>query len=322
MKAAVGGLSNTILDQLELLYNDVKAYADREILMLIPKIDGNCTKCEILEMAASKSAGDITSLRREINDRYDYLLGRMDNLSADMRELKEKQGNNAENILQVREELRRANEKLLNSTYDTNDRIKDIVGKAKQSLENFENLEKKFEKQLMSLNTEVKKNSENFKSKLQETDEKVQENMFRLKGKIEEHTKEIENISVLMTQTVDKLIETKSELSYKQDDLYEDAVVQIKKNCLSLSAFTEKFEKSTEFHNLSLEEINKSFGLRLEALTKNLMNENKNISERLYKGEKDLDRFERETKIAMSSLERGLIIQDEKLNLSLSNKYH
>ena len=321
LKSAMEGLNTSILGQLDLLYNDVKAYASREIINLIPKIDGNISKCEVLEMASSKHSGDITSLRREINDRYDYLVNRISEMNSEIRELKEKQGTNGDNINQIKEELRKINEKLADSAFESNDKLRNISEKIKIAMENAETMERKIEKQLIIITTENKRNFENIKNKSKETDDKYQEQNMRLKGNIEEHAKDIDSIVALTNQINDKLYEAKSELSFRQDDMVENFNIQIKKISIAASVLTDKLEKSSESHQFNLEEINKSFGMRLESLSKTLMNELKKISECVYKNEKNFDRIDRESKIAISNLERGLIIQDEKLNLSLGNKY-
>ena len=146
--------------------------------------------------------------------------------------------------------------------------------------------------------------------------------MIKLRTHIEEHAKEIENLVNLTNQTIEKISDAKSELSFKYDDIFENLSFQIKKQSISINTLTDKIEKASETHQNTLEEINRSFSSRLEALSKTLINENRSLNERIYKNEKDLDLFNREIKSNLNNLERGLLIQDEKLKLSLNHQFH
>ena len=142
-----------------------------------------------------------------------------------------------------------------------------------------------------------------------------------MKSKIDKHSKEIEDVAEMINQTDEKISYLRSEVNIKQDDLFENLNSQIKELHYSFTNFNENTEKTKEEHFTKIEEINKSFVLRLEALSKTVMNENKALNEKIYKNEKDFDLHQREMKHILNNVERGLFMQDEKLKLSLNSKY-
>ena len=110
MKLAVEGLNKTILSQLNELYNDVKEYANREIMILMPKINGSASKCELLELNVLKNSTDVCSIRREINDRYDFISNKLDEFNNDLRDIKDKQNLCKNDILKIKDEIKSINE--------------------------------------------------------------------------------------------------------------------------------------------------------------------------------------------------------------------
>ncbi|OMJ86524.1 hypothetical protein SteCoe_11939 [Stentor coeruleus] len=321
LRNTVDGLGKTFLSSFDALYDDAKAYANREIMALIPRIDASYNKCEQLDSNVLRNNIDITSLRRELNDRYEFLNSRIDLMGADLKEVKEKQMICKEDITQICEELRRLKEKQLDASASSSEKFKNLNEKTKKNIELLEELDKKLGKHVLTLSSDSKKSYETFIKKIKDYDETCQEQLNSLRTNFLEHSKEIQSISTQVSENIEKISEIKSDFTSKHEDLFESINLQIKKVALNYTTLNEKFEALSESTQENYDEINKSFANRLDAVSKTLMNENRSLSERVYKQEKLFDVYQRETNNSVNVLERSLAVHEEKLNFSISNKY-
>lgn len=296
------------------LYTDVKAFAGRELAVLCPKIEGLNEQFVNVESATRRNAIDMNSLRRELNDRYEFIIVKVDGLSSDLREVKDKQALQKEEISQLRDELKRQEEKNKDYFLGTTEKIKEITENVERNWENLNQIEKKYEKVTSGLQSDSKKQSETFVKKLKEYDETCQTQMIALRSSILENNKEVASLSQFLEANKEKIAETRSDLTQKIEDLWENFGMQVKKLTSTSVELEGKVENHWEKFQEGLDEVSKSFIIRLESLSRTLIGDNKTLLERINKSERDFDSFQRDLRNSITGIERSLLIHDEKIS--------
>jgi predicted nucleic acid-binding Zn-ribbon protein len=294
LKSAVEGLNKSIFENLETLYSDIKVYANREIALLVPKIEASGSKVANLEKYTNKNSNEVEYFRKELNDRYEFLLNKINEVNLDCKDIKELQVINKKEISLLKSEFSAINENFNNFEFQSNHNIKTLSEKTNQIVKNFEDLDAKIDKKINNFSNEIKRNNTLLRKSIDEVDEKYEKHINKIKNKVLEQSNEIGSIEHLVNTFKDKILEIKSDIDSKYEELFENLQVDIKKIYSSIGVLTNKFDRSSEISQTNLDEINKSFNSRLEAISKTLMNEIKMISERIYKGERDFDIFKRE----------------------------
>lgn len=320
MKAAVEGLTRTVLGSMDELYTDVKAFAGRELSVLVPKIQGLNEQFVNVESLSCRTSIEVNSLRRELNDRYDFMLVKLDSISSDLRELKEKQSQGNEEINQIRDEQRRLDEKFRDFYLNTGDKIKGLIENVAKNSESLNEVDKKAERNFANLQNEVKKNYDALVKRIKDYDETCQTQMNGLRMGIKENDKDIENLNQGMSTVKEKVNEVRSELSHKIEDFWENYEIQMKKLNSNNLALEGKVDNYWERFQEGLDEISKSISVRFETFSKSFVMENRVLAERIGKCEKDLDLSQRENRTLITGIERSLLIQEERIAY-LSNNY-
>lgn len=303
------------------MYADVKAFAGRELAILCPKIDGLNDQFMNVESATHRSAIEMNSLRRELNDRYEYLMIKVDGLSHDLRELKESQALQREEIFQIKDELKRQDNKSRDFFQGSTEKMMEITENLQRNWENLNGIEKKYEKSMNSLQSDGKKQSEVLIKKLKDYDETCQTQMIALRSSILENSKEIVNLSRFLDLNKEKIAEVKVELTSKVEDLWENFDMQIKKLNSTAAELEGRVVNDWEKFQEGLDEVSKSFIVRLESLSRTLIGENKVLLERINKNERDFDYFQRDLRNSVTGIERSILIHDEKIAYFSSGHY-
>ena len=302
------------------LYSDVKAFAGRELSVLVPKIQGLNEQFVNVESLACRNSIEANSLRRELNDRYDFMLVKLDSVASELRDLKERQSQGNEEIGQLRDEQRRLDEKFRDFYLSTGDKLKGLTENLGKSFDSLNEVDKRAERNFGSLQSEVKKNYDALVKRIKDYDETCQSQMNGLRMAVKEGGKDIENLTQGLSSAKEKLNEVRAELGHRIEDFWENYEIQIKKLSSNSLALESKVENYWQRFQEGLDEVSKSVSVRLESFSKSFVLENRLLAERLGKCEKDLDSSQRESRTLITGIERSLLIQEERIAY-LSNNY-
>jgi FtsZ-binding cell division protein ZapB len=319
LKSAVEGLSRSILGSMNELYNDVKAFAGRELSVLFPRIEGLSEQFVNIESATCKNSIEMNSLRREINDRYDFIMVKLDSFACETRDLKEKNFSARDEAAFFRDELKRQEEKFKDFYNSTNEKIKGLIENTQKNLENFSELEKKVERIQIALQADDKKNYDGLVKRLKEYDETCQMQMNNLRLSVMENCKDVANCNQGLAANKEKVNEVRAELSHRIDDFWENYEIQIKKITSTTLALESKVDNYWDRFQEGLDDMSKSISQRFDAFSKTFISENRVLNDRINKGERDLDQIQRDIKNSMASIERTLLIHEERIAFISSN---